>query len=109
MPKSYWSAVLNNRIGRRRALATTGAATLGAAFLAACGGDDSGGDEEESKSLVQPPSDTLKQAKACQLMMWGAAWGADYPDGENFMQLLYGPNTGQSNNGCYESKARRNH
>ena len=27
------------------------------------------------------------------------------PDGDNFMQLLYGPNTGQSNNGCYESKA----
>ena len=50
-------------------------------------------------------SDHLKQAKACQLMMWGAAWGADYPDGENFMQLLYGPNTGQSNNGCYESKS----
>ncbi|HEY8241835.1 MAG: ABC transporter substrate-binding protein [Vicinamibacteria bacterium] len=49
--------------------------------------------------------DTLKQAKACQIMMWGAAWGADYPDGENFMQLLYGPNTGQSNNGCYESKS----
>ncbi|MEO8485668.1 MAG: ABC transporter substrate-binding protein [Betaproteobacteria bacterium] len=49
--------------------------------------------------------DNLKQAKACQLMMWGAAWTADYPDGENFMQLLYGPNTGQSNNGCYESKS----
>jgi len=49
--------------------------------------------------------DNLKAAKACQLMMWGAAWLADYPDGENFMQLLYGPNTGQSNNGCYESKA----
>ena len=49
--------------------------------------------------------DHLKQAKACQLMMWGAAWSADYPDGENFMQLLYGPNTGQSNNGCYKSKA----
>jgi len=49
-------------------------------------------------------ADHLKQAKACQLMMWGAAWNADYPDGENFMQLLYGPNTGQSNNGCYESK-----
>ena len=48
--------------------------------------------------------DTLKQAKACQIQMWGAAWTADYPDGENFMQLLYGPNTGQSNNGCYESK-----
>jgi ABC-type transport system substrate-binding protein len=50
-------------------------------------------------------ADHLKQAKACQLMMWGAAWTADYPDGDNFMQLLYGPNTGQSNNGCYESKA----
>jgi ABC-type transport system substrate-binding protein len=50
-------------------------------------------------------ADHLKAAKACQLMMWGAAWHADYPDGENFMQLLYGPNTGQSNNGCYESKA----
>ncbi len=46
----------------------------------------------------------LKAAKACQLMMWGAAWTADYPDGDNFMQLLYGPNTGQSNNGCYQSK-----
>ena len=35
----------------------------------------------------------------------GPAWIADYPDGDNFMQLLYGPNTGQSNNACYESKA----
>lgn len=50
-------------------------------------------------------ADNLKAAKACQLMMWGSAWTADYPDGDNFMQLLYGPNTGQSNNGCYESKA----
>ena len=30
-------------------------------------------------------------------MMHGSAWIADYPDGDNFMQLLYGPNTGQSN------------
>lgn len=37
--------------------------------------------------------------------MMGAAWTADYPDGDNFMQLLYGPNSSQSNNGCYESKA----
>ena len=50
-------------------------------------------------------ADQLKATKACQLMMWGAAWLADYPDGDNFMQLLYGPNTGQSNNGCYESKS----
>jgi ABC-type transport system substrate-binding protein len=50
-------------------------------------------------------ADHIKATKVCQLQMWGAAWIADYPDGDNFMQLLYGPNTGQSNNGCYESKA----
>src|SRR5581483_121541 len=26
-----------------------------------------------------------------------AGWNADYPDAENFMQLLYGPNAGQEN------------
>jgi ABC-type transport system substrate-binding protein len=59
------------------------------------------------KILFEPGkfSDTLKAAKACHVMMWQAAWTADYPDGDNFMQLLYGPNTGESNNGCYESKA----
>jgi oligopeptide transport system substrate-binding protein len=36
-------------------------------------------------------------------MMRGAAWIADYPDGDNFMQLLYGPNRAQSNNACYQS------
>jgi ABC-type transport system substrate-binding protein len=50
-------------------------------------------------------ADELKAAKACQITMWSAAWTADYPDGDNFMQLLYGPNTGESNNGCYQSKA----
>ena len=55
--------------------------------------------------LPQKFSDNYRAAKACQLMLWGQAWLADYPDGENFMQLLYGPNTGQSNNGCYQSAA----
>ncbi|HEX8739799.1 MAG TPA: ABC transporter substrate-binding protein [Casimicrobiaceae bacterium] len=50
-------------------------------------------------------SDQVKGARACHLMMWGQAWSADYPDGDDFMQLLYGPNTGQSNNGCYQSKS----
>ena len=36
-------------------------------------------------------------------MMRSAAWIADYPDGDNFMQLLYGPNSMQSNNACYKS------
>jgi ABC-type transport system substrate-binding protein len=46
----------------------------------------------------------LKLERRCRLMMRGSAWIADYPDGDNFMQLLYGPNTEQSNNACYKSK-----
>ena len=42
----------------------------------------------------------LKLEKQCKLMMRSASWIADYPDGDNFMQLLYGPNIGQSNNAC---------
>ena len=49
-------------------------------------------------------SDLLKLENQCRLMMRMAAWIADYPDGDNFMQLAYGPNKGQSNNACYESK-----
>jgi oligopeptide transport system substrate-binding protein len=45
----------------------------------------------------------LKAEKQCRLMVRGAAWIADYPDGDNFMQLLYGPNSYQSNNACYKS------
>jgi ABC-type transport system substrate-binding protein len=45
----------------------------------------------------------IKLQKQCRLMMHNSAWIADYPDGDNFMQLLYGPNTGQSNNACYRS------
>jgi len=45
----------------------------------------------------------LKLENQCRIMMRGSAWIADYPDGDNFMQLLYGPNSGQSNNACYRS------
>ena len=45
----------------------------------------------------------IKLENECRLMMRGAAWIADYPDGDNFMQLAYGPNSGQSNNACYRS------
>ena len=48
-------------------------------------------------------AENLKSAKLCKLQMWGSAWMADYPDGDNFLSLLYGPNSGQSNNGCYDS------
>src|SRR6202007_1258253 len=52
-----------------------------------------------------PFVDNVQASKACKLQMWGQGWIADYPDGDNFVQLLYGPNVGQSNPGCYESKA----
>ena len=38
-----------------------------------------------------------KMARAGKIQMRGDGWNADYPDAENFMQLLYGPNIGQSN------------
>lgn len=44
--------------------------------------------------------DLLKAEKECQLQTRTAPWIADYPDGDNFMQLFYGPNIGQNNNGC---------
>lgn len=31
--------------------------------------------------------------------LYGIAWGADYPDAENFLQLLYGPNRSPGANG----------
>jgi oligopeptide transport system substrate-binding protein len=50
-------------------------------------------------------SDQVKAAIACQHQLWSYGWIADYPDGDNFMQLLYGPNIGQSNVACYASPA----
>jgi oligopeptide transport system substrate-binding protein len=48
-------------------------------------------------------ADLLKAGRQCQPMMAGAAWIADYPDGDNFMQLLSSANIGQSNYACYSS------
>jgi len=42
----------------------------------------------------------LKLEKECKLVMRTASWIADYPDGENFMQLLYSKNIHQNNNAC---------
>ena len=38
-----------------------------------------------------------KLARQGKIPMRGDGWNADYPDAENFMQLLYGPNVGQAN------------
>jgi ABC-type transport system substrate-binding protein len=42
----------------------------------------------------------LKAEKQCKLMMRTASWIADYPDGDNFMQLLYSKNIHQTNYAC---------
>ena len=47
--------------------------------------------------------DQIREAIACRYQMWSYGWIADYPDGDNFMQLLYGGNVGQSNVACYRS------
>jgi oligopeptide transport system substrate-binding protein len=47
----------------------------------------------------------LKQSRAGKLQMKGSAWSADYPDGDNFLQLLYGPNAGLANDARFDLKA----
>ncbi len=39
--------------------------------------------------------DRIKNKKG---QIWGGAWAADYPDAENFLQLLYGPNGAPGDN-----------
>jgi ABC-type transport system substrate-binding protein len=53
---------------------------------------------------VEKWPDLRKKSKLGKLQTWHLAWGADYPDGENFLQLLYGPNCGSSNDGCFQLK-----
>ena len=43
-----------------------------------------------------------KMARLGKIPMRGDGWNADYPDAENFMQLLYGPNAGQSNDAQFD-------
>ena len=51
---------------------------------------------------VAPWPEIRKKSKEQLLVSWQLAWGADYPDAENFYQLLYGPNCGSSNDGCFQ-------
>jgi ABC-type transport system substrate-binding protein len=48
--------------------------------------------------------DLRKKSKLGKLQNWHLGWTGDYPDGENFYQLLYGPNCGSSNDGCFQLK-----
>ncbi|RZA01011.1 MAG: hypothetical protein EOP11_17745, partial [Proteobacteria bacterium] len=48
----------------------------------------------------------LERVQRRQTQLWGAAWLADYPDAENFLQLFYGPNAqpGGMNASYYKNK-----
>jgi len=41
--------------------------------------------------------ENIKASRAGRLMMWTTGWSAAIPDGNYFMDLLYGPNKGQAN------------
>jgi len=47
----------------------------------------------------------LKASRAGKLMMWGVAWGGVNPDGQNYLDLLYGPNKGQANHARFDLPA----
>ena len=47
-------------------------------------------------------ADLLKDRKVGKYQMSNLAWIADYPDAQNFLQLLYGPNTNISNDARFK-------
>ncbi|MBK7251822.1 MAG: bicyclomycin resistance protein [Gammaproteobacteria bacterium] len=50
-------------------------------------------------------SDQIRDRKAGKFMLASAAWAADYPDAQNFLQLLYGPYSGDSNDSRFRLPA----
>ena len=54
------------------------------------------------ESIAVQFADLLKDRKVGKFQMSGNAWIADYPDAQNFLQLLYGPNTGISNDSRFK-------
>jgi oligopeptide transport system substrate-binding protein len=51
------------------------------------------------KVIQNPWPELQKKITTRNVMTYGIAWGADYPDAENFLQLLYGPNRAPGANG----------
>lgn len=51
------------------------------------------------KVLTNPWPELQKKIVNRNVDLYGIAWGADYPDAENFFQLLYGPNKSPGANG----------
>ncbi|MBT3234469.1 MAG: hypothetical protein HN353_00805 [Bdellovibrionales bacterium] len=51
------------------------------------------------KVVTNPWPEFQRKITNRTVMIYGIAWGADYPDAENFLQLLYGPNRSPGANG----------
>jgi oligopeptide transport system substrate-binding protein len=49
--------------------------------------------------VTNPWPQFLEKINRRQVQIYAIAWGADYPDAENFLQLLYGPNRSPGANG----------
>ena len=65
MESNYWTKIVSQRVGRRRALAMGGGAMAASAFLAACGGSNGSqpSDGGDKSGLISKPADTTGQAK----------------------------------------------
>ena len=49
--------------------------------------------------------ENIKASRAGQLMMWSTGWSGALPDGGYFLDVLYGPNKGQSNHARFDLPA----
>ncbi len=49
--------------------------------------------------------ENIKASRAGRLMMWSTGWSAAIPDGGYFLDVLYGPNKGQSNHARFNLPA----
>ncbi len=61
----------------------------------------------KTKIIANTWPEFQKRIQRRQAHFWGIAWGADYPDAENFLQLFYGPNAQPGGmNGSYYRNAK---
>ena len=51
------------------------------------------------KTNINQFAELTEKTNKKRAQIWGIAWLADYPDAENFLQLLYGPNKSPGPNG----------
>lgn len=47
--------------------------------------------------ITDKKTEIIKASRLGKVMMFESNWIADFPDGDNFYQLLYGPNSGRAN------------